>query len=493
MSDEDRLGLSDLQVATIDAIVGAFECARPFYYSRTARASGDAGGFSYGTHQVSHTSGNLHALLCSYCEWQDPPPDPDFSARVKKRLKDVAVREKPKNGDVSKWKAEVEAQRKALLKDDELKNLVELAAQDKAMRKAQDAFFFTRYMKPAIKQARSLGFTRALSVAVFFDSAIHSGPGWFDNNKDDVDRLVGAPANAAIEEKWVEAYVRYRRAWLEKRAADDPEKYGILLKTLYRADTFLELIRAGNWDLVLPVKAHSYTITPWDDFAEEYFNDPVNRADAALFGEVGPSSRYDGRALFVQRSLKLLGYLPPAATADGVYGGQTRAAVEAFQQDFKLEKTGKVGGATYERLCTQVSLKLSEQPDAAGGTPDGLRPMADPPKGSTPVLSGAGAVTAGAATVGAGVMVSSDETASAPESAAATAPAASEGVAEEPVPVAAESVAPEATGSETGAPLTLAPVAKTGWQDPWVSVLIAVGFVATIILASWFFRRNSQT
>ncbi len=197
--------------------------------------------------------------------------------------------------------------------------------------------------KPALKQVKAVGFKNALSWAVAFDSAIHSGPGWWDSHKDDVDRIVGAPASAANETAWIQAYIKHRHEWLLEMAANDPEKYGILKDTVYRPNTFKALAEAGNWMLKLPVKAHSYTITAWDDFADDCFTDSVTRdVDAAeAFGELSASSRYDGRALFVQKSLKLLGFLHASATADGIFGGQTRTAVEAFQQKNGLPSTGK--------------------------------------------------------------------------------------------------------------------------------------------------------
>jgi len=496
--DDDRLGLERLQVATIDAIVGAFECARPFYYSRTARWKGDAGGFSYGTHQVSHTSGNLHKLLQSYVDWQDPKPDPDFARRVKSRLKDVYVEPKPSGGEAQKkWKAKLEEQRLALIKDDELKSLLELAAQDPAMRRAQDAYFYKEYLKPALKQVKSVGFTKALSWAVAFDSAIHSGPGWWDSHKDDVDRIVGAPASAANETAWIQAYLKHRHEWLLMMADKDPEKYGILKDTVYRPNTFKALAEADNWTLKLPVQAHSYKITAWDDFAPDCFTDPVTRdVDAPdAFGELGPSNRYDGRAMFVQKNLKLLGFLHASATADGVYGGQTRTAVEAFQQKNDLPSTGKVDSETYKRINTQVRQKLAEKPDAADATPDGLRPVAEQPKGGTPIASGtaAAAAAAGTATIGivagGGGETPDDGKPGAPEATVVnTTPAA-------PVNTTPVSTGPTTDGTQSG---TLVPAdagkpeAAEGWGNPLLTIAFCGLFLATIVLAAWFFRKTSH-
>lgn len=491
--DDDRLGLEPLQVATIDAIVGAFECARPFHYSRTARSSKDAGGFSYGTHQVSHTSGNLHKLLSSYVEWTDPKPDPDFARRVKSRLKDVYVKPKPSGGDaLRKWKAELEEQRLAMIRDDDLKSLLELAAQDPAMRKAQDAYFYKEYLKPALKQVKAAGFKNALSWAVAFDSAIHSGPGWWDSHKDEVSRIAG---DGASEEAWIQAYISHRHAWLLKMAADNPEKYGILKDTVYRPNTFQALAADKNWDLALPVKAHSYTITAWDDFAEDCFADPVARdvQEAETFGVLGMSSRYDGRAMYVQRNLKLLGFLHASATADGIYGGQTRTAVEAFQQANGLPSTGKVDAETYKRINTQVRQKLAERPDAALATPDGLRPMAEQPKGATPIASGAAAVGAAGATAALGVAAGSegdDQKPTVPKEEAPASGIANGSTNAPDIPAAAKPA--ETTVSVGVSPSQDDAVEAMNWVDPLISIGICVGFIATLVLTAWFFRKTSH-
>ena len=500
--DDDRLGLERLQVATIDAIVGAFECARPFHYSRTARWKGDAGGFSYGTHQVSHTSGNLHKLLQSYVDWTDPKPDPDFARRVKSRLKDVYVEPKPTGAEAQKkWKAKLEEQRLALIKDDDLKSLLELAAQDPAMRKAQDAYFYKEYLKPALKQVKAVGFKNALSWAVAFDSAIHSGPGWWDSHKDDVDRIVGAPASAANETAWIQAYLKHRHEWLLDMAAKDPEKYGILKDTVYRPNTFKALAEANNWTLALPVKAHSYTITAWDDFAPDCFTDPVTRdVDAPdAFGELGPSNRYDGRAMFVQRNLKLLGFLHASATADGIYGGQTRTAVEDFQQKNGLPSTGKVDGETYKRINTQVRQKLAEKPDAASATPDGLRPMAEQPKGNAPIASGTAAAAAAAGTAAVGVVAGgggSDESGQATADAKTGEPETAPVSTAPTTPTTPVSTAPTVnsgtqTGTEVASPAGKVDAAE-GWGNPALTLGFCALFLATIVLAAWFFRKTSH-
>ena len=499
MSDEDdRLGLGRLQVATIDAIVGAFECARPFYYSRTARAEGDAGGFSYGTHQVSHTSGNLHKLLQSYVGWTDPKPDPDFAKRVKARLKDVEVEPEPK-GDAAKqkWKAKLEEQRLALIKDNELKSLLELAAQDPAMRRAQDAYFYSQYLKPALKQVKAVGFKNALSWAVAFDSAIHSGPGWWDSHKDDVDKIVGAPASAANETAWIQAYIKYRHEWLLDMAEKNPKKYGILKDTVYRPNTFKALAEANNWNLSLPVQAHGYKITAWDDFAADCFTDPVTRDVEApdAFGELAPSNRYDGRAMFVQRNLKLLGFLHASATADGIYGGQTRTAVEDFQQKNNLPSTGKVDSETYKRINTQVRQRLAEKPDAADATPDGLRPVAEQPKGNAPIASGTAAAAAAAGTATIGIVAGSGEQpkgdgkTGAPESSAVkTTPTA-------PVNATPVNTGPANGGTTASTEAPSNPVkvdAAEGWGNPLLTITFCGLFLATIVLAAWFFRKTSH-
>ena len=208
-------GLSELQIATIDAIVGVFEGARPFRYETVARVKSDTGGLSFGKHQVSHTSGNLHLLMSKYCEM--PRADPDLASKVRARLSLLKV--PPVQADKDKEKkrlASIEEKRLALLKDDDLRDLLVASASDRAMADAQDKYFHDNFMEPALRAWKAAGFVHALSAAVAYDSQIQSGVAFRKEPKAKVIEALGEPS-AANEKEWISAYVDARKVW-QRRA-----------------------------------------------------------------------------------------------------------------------------------------------------------------------------------------------------------------------------------------------------------------------------------
>ena len=73
----------------------------------------------------------------------------------------------------------------------------------------------------------------------------------------------------------------------------------------------------------------------------------------------------------MQEALLKQGYNP--GPADGLMGGRTRDALQQFQRDLGLSKTGKIDDAT----------KTALQQSSAGTTP-GQEPEADTPTTDTP-------------------------------------------------------------------------------------------------------------
>ncbi len=479
MPDTVPEGLNAQQMATIDAIVGAFECGRPFHYGQVAASIKDKGGFSYGKHQVSHTSGGLHALISEYCK--EPAADIDNVKQLKTYLPDLKVAPEPGRKEANyeekykKWRESIEPVRVKLIEDTALKNVVGLCAADPAMRRVQDAYFHQKYMLKAIEHWTDAGFKTALGLAIIYDTCIHSGPGFWTDVKGDVEKVVGAPPSAANEPQWLEAYCQWRRDWMLRKAAANPKDFGILEKTVYRPDTFLALIKAGNWSLSLPVFAHACELTPWDDFPGEVVTDPFNRGAATDFGEIGQSATFSGKALFVQRclvSLKLLN-----GTPDGKFGSGTKAAVIAFQDRVNLPKTGRVDAATYEKLCVEAGLAEAERQGRARTT-DGLAAGGDVEKKSS---SGVGLGAATAVTAGGAVV-------------------ASMGANQQSTDDAESLVVPGgATSSTVSVPATVSPpVAPAGPLDTVFNnttlTLAACGlFVAAVVLFALWRRRASMS
>jgi len=67
------------------------------------------------------------------------------------------------------------------------------------------------------------------------------------------------------------------------------------------------------------------------------------------------ANRPIGQHVALQRDLRTLGFFPPTATIDGVYGGATRSAILAWQQSRGLPETGFLGDADAAALARQAS------------------------------------------------------------------------------------------------------------------------------------------
>jgi chitosanase len=123
--------------------------------------------------------------------------------------------------------------------------------EDPIMIQAQEESIDTVYFNPAEAESISLGLAHSLSYAVVFDSYIHSG------GISKTRRLFSEvpPIRGGDEKEWTQAYVRARRAWL----ANFPNT--AVMKTVYRMDAFLDLIKRDNWELKTPFVVRGQTIT----------------------------------------------------------------------------------------------------------------------------------------------------------------------------------------------------------------------------------------
>lgn len=173
---------------------------------------------TYGRHQVTEHS-NLKELLEMYC---------NSGGRYAKEFKPFVslISVKP------------------LSDNDAFKYLLKMAGTDIVMHQVQDAFFDRYYWDPAFRFFELYGFTLPLSMAVIYDSYIHSGglPSWLRATYKEV-----PPAAGGDEKSFITAYVKARDYWLENH------QNKILRNTDYRTDCWLECIEKKNWDLALPV------------------------------------------------------------------------------------------------------------------------------------------------------------------------------------------------------------------------------------------------
>lgn len=316
-----------LQKCTIQSIVNIFETGKPLgNYSQVTLIKGDPGHLTYGRSQTTLASGNLYFLIKSYCEKTGSQFGKDFQPYLDR----LASKDLTLDND-------------AILKD-----LLKKAGNDPVMHQAQDEFFERAYYKPALNRANQLGICTPLGVAVVYDSYIH---GAFNTVYKLTNTNLAKTPEEAGEKKWIEAYVNTRRNWLANHSKT------VLHNTVYRMDAFKDIIKNDNWNLALPMKVRSYTIT------EDTFKDSVPDTKPVPEDNGKPSADTKNWPLLmlvkngpymqneyvedVQIALKNRGY---NVDLDGIYNPKTEAAVIKFQTDKNLKADGIVGKITYEAL-----------------------------------------------------------------------------------------------------------------------------------------------
>lgn len=212
--------------AAARAIISCFETGKPNGNYAAVAVLADGAGISYGCHQATHDSGALLAVVKAF-----------ITRTVGSEL---AVALLPYLG-----RLQSKAYIKELAADRNLHNLLRRAGRTPEMRAAQDEVFDEKYMSKALAACEGSGFTRALTLAVMYDSHIHGS--WATIR----DRV---PSDLS-EQKWVNAYVQARKSWLATH------RKTILRKTIYRMEAFERLIVSGNWSLATPFTVRGVRIT----------------------------------------------------------------------------------------------------------------------------------------------------------------------------------------------------------------------------------------
>ena len=307
--------LTETQRKTAQAIINIFETGRvQGEYGRVTLLPGDSGHLTYGRSQTTLASGNLHLLIKAYCDEETASLGPSFRPFLA-RLADRNL---------------------ALDRDLKFRDFLSRAGNDPTMRQVQDKFFDRVYWSPSQTFAQTAGVTTPLGATVVYDSCIHGS--WRKIRDLTNERHGKVPA--INENVWVTHYVTERRAWL----ADHSNP--LLHKTVYRMDTFQELIRAKNWTLQLPIRVRGMTLDDQSLQFEEIVSASAREIqDRVLVVRVPRMKGEDVR--HVQEVLKSKGLL---TSADGIFGPQTADAVAKFQQSKGLKADGIVGPATYAAL-----------------------------------------------------------------------------------------------------------------------------------------------
>ena len=89
-----------------------------------------------------------------------------------------------------------------------------------------------------------------LSLLVIYDSFVHSGGILSFLRKKFPARL---PSAGGDEKTWINSYVVARKEWLKGKG-------GLLAKTIYRMNTFLDAITKDNWGIDQPLLANGKVV-----------------------------------------------------------------------------------------------------------------------------------------------------------------------------------------------------------------------------------------
>ena len=307
--------LTHLHKKTAQAIVNIFETgsARGAYGSVTLLPN-DTGHLTYGRSQTTLASGNLHLLIKSYCE----APEAQLASELNPFLPRLAA------CDTS------------LDRDATLRSLLHEAGGDAVMRDVQDRFFDRVYWAPTLGDATHAGVRTPLGTSVVYDSHIQGA--W---------RLIRERTTARRgealkigEKTWISGYVNERRNWL----ASHPNR--LLHQTVYRMDSFLELIASAKWDLPLPLKVHGVYIDQ-DVLSPAPTSRPsAHTPDERTLSLQTPALHGDE----VGALQRALADAEVTVAIDKVFGPATAAAVKQFQRRRGLVTDGIAGPATRSAL-----------------------------------------------------------------------------------------------------------------------------------------------
>lgn len=223
--------LNNTQKRVIERVINAFETgSADGNYAAISIFNDGPGGIRQITYGRSQTTeyGNLRELVQNYAS-----AGGTFSAALKPFAARIGTT--------------------PLTNDAAFKDLLRKAGQlDPVMKRVQDAFFDSRYFRPAAAWADQQGFRLPLSMLVIYDSYIHSG-----SIRQSIRAMFPEvpPSGGGDEKAWVAAYVNARHKYL----ANNPNPQ--VHPTVYRTLCFKEQIQKGNWSLdILPINANGIPV-----------------------------------------------------------------------------------------------------------------------------------------------------------------------------------------------------------------------------------------
>lgn len=307
--------MNDIEKKAAQAVINVFETGAVLGdYGKVTVLPGDTGHLTYGRAQTTLASGNLFLLIKRYVDAAGAA----FGRHLEPYLQRLGDMDVSLDFDVT------------------LKGLLEAAGDDPVMQDEQDRFFDDAYWAPAARAADALSLTDPLAVAVVYDSHIHGSWRFIKNRTMEKH---GHP-NEVGARVWIRHYVTERRDWLASH------RNRLLQKTVYRMDTFLTLMEAGNWSLDLPFTVRGVRIDR--DALDVAAPLRVTAEDAGLRTlklTDPPMSGADVRAL--EEALIAAGY---AINVDGIFDASLERIVRERQQELGLGVDGMVGPITRAAL-----------------------------------------------------------------------------------------------------------------------------------------------
>nr|MBN1230199.1 chitosanase [Anaerolineae bacterium] len=204
------------------AITSAWEGGKGYANYQTY----DAGIISYGRFQFTLASGSLWTVVDGYLQRS--------SSVIAQQLRPYADR--------------IRARDVTLRNDPALKDLLIRAAEEDAMKDAQDAIVIDRYWNPAMSSASVRGVITSLGQALFFDMAIQHGP--FHPYIQRAEAFYGVPAKSHLGDNGITEQQLIERTAIERQLfLTDFANRKNLPGVKKRGDFWVDLVDKEDWNL----------------------------------------------------------------------------------------------------------------------------------------------------------------------------------------------------------------------------------------------------